>query len=309
MLKKLVILPCLLFISCSSQNNYGLKLENDIVGGSDQNYTHGTFFFNSVDADKASKTLRKVAETIPSVRLFSTDPENITRIRTKFGQEMHTPDDLREEEIIENDNPYAGYLFGELSRVNATKNFKLESGVAVGLVGPHAYAGEVQTFVHKDLDMGADPQGWKHQLKDEPTLNLHYIRAKKWEQNEYLDLISKVQFRLGTVHTDLLYSNGLQCGYNPPNFDGSHSADISAYGFGNINLNLVGRNMFYDGNLFRSSPHSVSSRHFVGQFETGVGVSYEGYSAKFRYIISSKQFEEQQNDFHSYGGITFGVDW
>jgi hypothetical protein len=308
-MKKLIYTLLLgLLAGCSASSNYGLRLENDIVGDSDNNYTHGTYFQHNVDADKASKALRKVAETLPALTIFDTDPTELTRIKTEIGQEIHTPDDLREKELILYDVPYAGYLYGKVARVNATPKFKTESALSIGVVGPAAQADEVQWFVHHDLDMGADPVGWPNQLPNESTINFDYTRSRQWHTAKYLNAVSEIRFRLGTVHTDFRYSNGFRTGYNVPSFDGSHVGKPSVYLFGMFNTDLVGRNMFYDGTLFRDS-HSVSTKHFVGSADTGIAAEYNGYSLKFKMTGTSKQYSEQEEDFEVYGGFTFGLDW
>ena len=304
----LVLLILFIVPGCSTSYNVGLRLENDIVGDADKNYTHGSFIQLSADAEKVAPSVKKVALFLPTFRVYDSDPEDLTRVKIELGQEIHTPDDLREEAVIETDNPYAGFLYGKLSRVNATPVFSTDTGLVIGVVGPHSYAGVVQTFVHDDLDCGTHPAGWKNQLEEEPIINLEHSR--RWVDffSSWASTISQLRFRVGNAHTDITYSNGFRIGYNTPSLDGSHSDKVSAYYFGTVHIDAVGRNIFYDGNTWKDS-HKVTTKHAVGRVDTGVVVGYQGYSVKFNVTGSSKQFEEQEDDYSIYGGIILGIDW
>ena len=294
--------------SCSVSNNFGITIENDIVGGSDKNYTHGTILTNSVGYAKATKKLRQAARFLPAIRIYDNDPDKLTRIKTRFGQEIHTPSDIGVVELIENNNPYAGLLFTQLTRVNADADFRIETSLTIGLVGKYSFSEHAQKFVHNDLGKGKDPKGWDHQLPHELVLNLEYLRSKKFVYGRFIDRVSEIRFRSGNIYTDFNYKNLFRVGRNLPQLDGSHTERVSAYAFGGTNIALVGRNIFYDGTLFRKS-HSVDTKHFVSSLHTGVGLEYLGYSVKFNVIGSTRQYSEQEDRFSIYGGLVFGADW
>jgi hypothetical protein len=307
-MKYLSILLSILICSCSTANNFSITAENDVIGDTDKNYTHGTFFTNSIDYEKAYKPIQNTASILPTIRIFDDDPKKLNRIKLQLGQEMHTPGDITVTELLEDDNPYAGYLFTSITRINSERDFRLQSTLSVGLIGKYSFAEHTQKFVHNDLGMGRDPVGWDNQLPHEPTLNFDYSRIKKFYYGNYFDRVSDITFRLGTVHTDIIYTNLFRAGRNLPELDGSHSDRISAYLFLGPRVSLVGRNIFYDGNLFRDS-HSVDTKHFVHGVLGGAGLEYKGYSVKLNTVWSSRQYSEQVDCYSLYGGLVFGVDW
>lgn len=307
MLPRLFLILIIFIAGCSINNNYSLKLENDIVGKSDENYTHGTIIKHNIKYEEASILSKRIAENLPAFRLYDSDPEELTTIETELGQEIHTPSDIEKYELIEDDNPYAGYLYGKISRINSNEFKRLETGISIGIVGRHSFSEDVQKFVHNNLGLGPPPNGWDNQLSDELALNGNYTRTVLTKIYDNLDTITISSLRLGNIHTDLTHEKNIRFGYNLPNLI-SITNLFSCYLFGNAGINLVGRNIFYDGNTFKKS-HSVDTIPLVGFIGSGVSAGYNNYNLKFQTQITSKQFEEQSKSYHIFGGLTFGVDW
>jgi len=295
-------------VGCSVNNNYGVVVENDLVAKTDKNYTHGTRFKRISIPENRSNTIRYIAETLPAIRLFDSDPRDLSFIETEIGQEIHTPDNIRIREPILDDNPYAGYLYSKLYRINSSKNTLLETSIETGVIGPLSFADKTQRFVHNDLGLGADPVGWDNQLKNEPIFNFNYRRVRQYNPLSYLYPYSETGVRLGNLYTDFVFTNGIKVGYNIPHLDASNSDIPGVYLFGNSNLQLVARNIFYDGNTFRTS-QSVDTIPVVGSVDYGAAVAYRGYNVKFKVTTSSKQYEEQEDELSTYGGLIFGIDW
>lgn len=307
-MKHFKLLYCLLLIlnSCTLENNYGVRLENDILAKTDKNYTHGTAIVRTAEKERFSEATQTLSGFLPALRLLDTDPVGYQKIKVKTSQEIHTPEDLSRRDLIQDDAPYAGYLSGSIARISEAEDIKLETTLEVGLTGPWSGAQAVQKFVHNTLDMGDKPSGWSHQLKNEPQLNLYHVRSWKKQYSSYLDFPSQFSASLGTVHTDVSYKTGLRAGYGLPDYDSM--TGFSIFYFANAGAALIGRNAFYDGNLFRES-HSVSARPVVGLIDTGAVVKYSGYSLAFKVTFSTQQFSQQSADYSIFGGLLFGLDW
>lgn len=150
-----------------------MQFDNDEMGGTDRHYTGG------LRLACVTSPPRWLRDVIPSTQGSGT----FTRSRATYaiGQSAFTPDDLSRRELIEDDQPYAGWLylgFG-LEREVVPKpdhpryleNLELQLGV----VGPLSGVEELQSAFH-DLTDATDPQGWGNQLDNEPGVNLFYRR-------------------------------------------------------------------------------------------------------------------------------------
>ena len=100
------------------------------------------------------------------------DEQNMT---IGFGQMMYTPNDKTRSDLIKDDRPFAGALMLSLG-YNARRGDTLRtSQIRVGVVGPSSLARQTQNWWHDTI--GVDKfNGWRHQLRDEPVLQLLHER-------------------------------------------------------------------------------------------------------------------------------------
>lgn len=152
---------------------FTLQAENDEPGNSDRNYTGG---YRSACTGSTPKLLNDLI-------LPERPPGSIRHSRTTFGiaHSTFTPEDLARSDPIEDDQPYAGWLyltFGlewetipKADRLRHLDSLELQLGV----IGPLSGAEQIQRTTHDILD-AVDPQGWDNQLENEPGINLFYSR-------------------------------------------------------------------------------------------------------------------------------------
>jgi len=292
---------------------WSIQLENDFLASSgDRYYTHGTSVSLLLIEDPPG-WLKRVAQLFPT---YETDGI-INGVNYSIGQKIFTPEDTDSRAIIENDRPYAGYLYAcaaLLSRVRRNRFFDIGNLLefTIGTVGPLAIGEQAQTSFH-DL-VGIDkPQGWNNQLRNEPALGVSYSRFWRVVQplgdsfdigvspqltaslgNIYTYVAAGVIFRLGT---------GLANDLSPPNikpgFPGIAVFVIedqhSWYFFVGAETRIVGRNIFLDGNTFQES-HSVEKEPVIGDYQFGFVYRVGNLRLSFSNMFRTKEYTTQKDE-------------
>lgn len=305
-----------LLSGCSGQFNF--QFRNDVFGGTDQNYTNGVVLTYAIPEEEMSEDVAGAFQQIPTWSAWPISSEKTDLTLFTIRQDMFTPDDLSISEIIEDENPYAGTLTLGIRKLIADEKRKISTEIRFGTSGPPSLADKTQTWVHDTLtNLGrhnTHPEGWHNQIKAEPVFNAEHFRQWVWYENSFkrfgLSSYNKWGVRLGTIHTDTQFNHGYMFGYNVPNMSRTNVRDTAGIylfgeGFGRFSLH----NLYYDGGVFRDSPHTVDSTYFVGGIDIGAGIEYDNYSLKFHYVTSSKNYQEQEENFHSVGYLSFGVEW
>ncbi len=276
------LLVALLFTSGAARADQGweghslhLMWENDATRGSDRHYTQGgRILYLSADAalpawlEAASRHLPAIGFEVAGLKYG-----------LEVGQEIYTPEDLDRPEPIRNDRPYAGWLYGSLqllrrgvgpAKIPTMEQFRIDLGV----IGPESLAEDAQKVWH-----GRDPRGWNHQLGTEPGLALRYERTfllRARSQSRWIaDGLPSLDASVGNIDTHLGLGTAARLGYNIPNRfevpDKPSRSDWGFYVFGRVGGRYVIRNIFLDGNTWRSS-HSVDKYSLVGDASVGVTI-------------------------------------
>jgi hypothetical protein len=176
--------------------------------------------------------------------------------------------------------------------------------------------------VHKLREIQT-PNGWDHQLKNEPGLAVAFER--KWLLNPVdferfgYSVISHMGGAVGNVYTYVNTGTELRLGWNiPDNFGVSLirpagstrleiGRDFSAFIFGAVNVRAVARDIFLDGNTFTDS-HSVDKNYLVADFAGGLAASYRSVIVTWTQVLRSKEFKGQENS-HSFGAIAISYSF
>jgi hypothetical protein len=302
---------------------WSVQAENDLWGsGADRHYTHGTKF-SLVPAGEAPDWLKRLGGYVPFFR-----PGYDRGIEFSIGQNIYTPDDIEDPNLIADDRPYAGWLYASftlLGILQESAEFRVSNAfdLTFGVVGPSSLADDVQRRWHKIIDTRT-PEGWDHQLHDEPGLNLTYTRV--WERFVplvqpwvELSLAPHVVGAAGNIYTYLGTGGMLRLGHNlrsdigppaiSPAFPGTayfrSDKTFSAYLFAGVEGRAVARNIFLDGNTFTDS-HSVDTKPLVGDFQAGAAIRWRHARLSFTNVFRSKEFDGQQEP-SEYGAINLTV--
>ncbi len=291
-----------------------ISMENDFFADQDNGYTNGfRVSYLSPEFD-APYWLRTTADLNP---LMNSGGKR--RYGFEIGQSMFTPDDISLNNPPATDQPYAGWLYGSAILISDNDDTLDTFQLTLGLVGPSAMGEQVQDTVHYLIDY-QQPQGWDHQLKDEPGVIISYDRKYRnvFEESPFglgFDITPSAGFNLGNIYTDagvaLMARLGrdLPSDYGPPlirpAISGSQffvpNKDFGWYLFGGIGGRAVAHNIFYDGNTFRDSP-SVDKEPFVAEAQMGLAITLGDTRVSYTHVVRTDQFKGQKSP-DEYGSI------
>lgn len=232
---------------------------------------------------------------------------------TWVAHRIYTPDDKTRSDLIEDDRPYAGVLLLGAGYLARSGDRLQTTQLHLGMVGPSARGQEVQNAVHRLIDVRR-AQGWEHQLRDEPLLQLLHERLRRWPSRASgqmhgwgWDAIGHVGGSLGNFATHANAGIELRAGWQLPDDFGSnllrpageHTASGPAaqrgwswHGFVALETRAVLRDITLDGNTFKSS-HSVHKKPWVADLAYGVAVSRGRWKVTLAQYQRSREFDGQ----------------
>lgn len=304
----------------SEGGTWSLTFENDVFGGTDMDYTNGV----RIDHVSPRNDLPAWARLARRNLGWLTDAEDWYATYA-LGQNMYTPADITLDDPPPDDRPYAGFLYGSVG-VAADRGDRLDMiALDFGVVGPAAQADGVQRFVH-GITGSPEPQGWQHQLKNEPAFRLLYERKYRFLYDFGLplddfavDAAPSFSFALGNVDTSagaaltVRIGDRLRDDYGPPRvrpavagpgfFDGD--GGFGWYLFASAEGRLVARNLFVEGNTFRGGP-GVDPRRLVADFQAGLALQYNGFELTYTHVFRSPEFRDREA-FSEFGSVNLRV--
>jgi len=302
---------------------WSIQLENDFFASSgDRYYTHGTMV-SLLLMEEPPGWLKRVAQLFPA---YQTDGA-INGVNYTIGQKIFTPNDTNSAVFMENDRPYAGYLYSSaalLSRVDQNNLFETGNLLefTVSVVGPVAFGKEVQTTFHDIIGIGS-PQGWNNQLKNEIGLGFSYSRFWRVIQpvldSFNVGIIPQLTAAVGNIYTYAAVGTMFRLGtrldndLSPPSIKPGFPGiplfivekQYSWYFFAGAETRIVGRNLFLDGNTFQES-HSVEKESVVGDIQFGFVFRVGNLRLSLSNMHRTKEYKTQKDDTH-YGAINISI--
>lgn len=250
------------------------------------------------------------------------DRARTTRFSLSLGQNIYTPEDLTLTSPNPLDRPYAGYLYVAPGIVTASPSQLNTVELQVGIVGPSAYAGPAQNWLHDQIN-GQHVMGWDRQLRDEVTVNLAGERRMaprvllhRENGEPMIDLTESYTAAIGTVETSVGAGGTLRLGMGLEN-DYGHARlraggstteympidGESLYLFAGAHGRLIARDIFLDGNTFLDSP-SVDKDWFVFEGTAGLVFRYRRWRVAYTHVWRGEEFKGQRGG-AAFGAITF----
>lgn len=303
-------------VAADSKGTLSVSMENDLfTSGNDDNYTNG-FQMSYVSDTYMPSWFASASSLLP----FADNSDDL-RFTMSLGQKIYTPRDISRTDVIQDDRPYAGWLYlstgfiaDSYSQSNVRQLDSLE--LVIGTVGPDSGAESVQTKVHEWTD-SEEPMGWDNQLHNEVTFDMRY--QHQWMIpmiDNNVDIVPQVSTMLGTSQRNagtglaIRFGSGLQSDFGPPLIDpdaagGDYFKPAQSfywYIFAGVYGRYVDYNIFLDGNHDGDS-HSVEPEEWVGDAQAGLVMGAGNWRFTLTNIIRSKEFEGQE-DRDQYGSAS-----
>lgn len=310
----------------SNVDTITIILENDILAGTDADYTAGTeiaWSFAARDSLDETSSLPKWCLKLASLTPLGGRSYDLVGSNIAIGQKVFTPQELSREELIPYDRPYAGWSFLNFALHGRRDNTLDSLSLSIGVVGPDSFAEDLQRAIHQLVD-DEEPQGWDNQLRNEIGLALSYGQdTRKWGeligQDLAAELIQTANLTLGNVETSASFGWRGRIGRNLPSDFNTGRIRHTVIGFepppsssaipetsrGRANrlyleASLVGvfvaQNIFLDGNTFTDS-HSVDKRNWIGETSLGVAYQFGATRCSLHYNYRTKEFDRQDGGF------------
>ncbi|SHL83975.1 hypothetical protein SAMN05660971_01517 [Halomonas cupida] len=284
-----------------------VKMENDLFAGTTDGH-----YSNGVEASwtfvpPSGHWSRRMAHTLTGL------PESELDLAAwRFGQQMYTPIDISRSDLVEDDRPYAGLLYGGVSLFDEQRHdsWRQMTGVHldVGWVGPASFAEQTQKGIHELTDSDR-PEGWDHQLDFEPIVNLAMKRG--WIAQRSLgalemDVGPTAGVALGNLYTYVSAGGALRVGQG---LDRSYAipavapavtgqawfrpgGDFAWFVFANVEGRFMAHNLLLDGNTFSDS-HSVEREDWVGDAQLGLTLTWQNWQLSLTSVYRTHEFEGQ----------------
>jgi len=313
-----------------------VQLEEDWFAGLDQYYTTGERILATWNAKGAPSLIRSTGRILNWLWPLPEDTGGADAISAGLATQYYTPDSPSSSGLGPTDRPYAGWLFVDTrltdQRVDSDRKILGEDRVElqIGIVGPHAFSGDIQTWFHKRILNVPAFVGWPNQLRDEPGLMLWGERSWRFPRADIarglgFDVWPRLGGAIGNVRTQLHAGFDARLGFNLPEHMalGALPATVTAnaamgeplsnedrwsvYVSAGMEVRAIAHNIFLDGNSFVAS-HHVDKRIVVRDTYIGVAVQRGRFALSYQMIERGKEFFGQKAP-QRYGVVTlsFGI--
>ncbi|HEY7840173.1 MAG TPA: lipid A deacylase LpxR family protein [Gammaproteobacteria bacterium] len=318
------------------------RLENDLFAGTDRFYTNGIKlswvspdlqWFQDLDWFKRDARLNRWGNLLVDALPFSDDKERQRNLSLSVGQMMYTPRDIDREDLIVDDRPYAGWLYGSIAFHSKTYRVLDTFEIQAGLTGPWSLAENAQDLIHglRGIDKA---RGWDNQIDTELAFALVYDRKYRVLPRVDLgsgwgaDAIGYAGGAVGTVFTHASAGLEARFGWNLPMDFGSAlirpagetnapadtadprydpSVRWSVHVFAAATGRLVARDIFLDGNTFSDS-HNVDKETLVGDLVVGASAIYGRFKLSYAQAWRTAEFEGQKGS-QQFGSISLSFTY
>ncbi len=297
-----------------------IQVENDSAstfkGTSDQYYTSGLRLGYTSGTNVVPDVLAGFGHTVWG--------DGVQRISVDINQSLFTPRNTQLSRPDPRDRPYAGYLNATLGLLQDTDDTRSLLALTLGVVGPSALGRQVQNGFHNLI--GDTPnQGWSSQLKDEPAVELLAERTFRLPITRFYGLetdgLPELTAGVGTVRDyvqaglSFRIGQGLESDFGAPRIrPGMSGSDaytpnrpFAWYVFAGADGQLIGRDVFLDGNTFRNHSPSVTKKPYLGELELGLAAMFYGVRLTYTQTWQSESFKGQKSGVFNFGSLALSA--
>lgn len=287
---------------------YAVTFENDWFARTDRNYTNGLRLSWLSGTHEPAGIAAVLADFVTGE-----DENALMRRGWALGHQIYTPENVDAAMPLPEQQPYAGYLYGEYALVLEQSDTVDQFALQLGVIGPSAGGEQLQNGWHSALG-GDEAQGWDNQIDDTPGLTVSWDR--QWRNGFDIgldgyefDITPAFGASLGTVQTQaragLLarFGHDLKDDYGPPRVRPTRAGsgyfipddDFSWYAFAGIEAQANAHNIFLDGSPFRDGDPQVSSRPFTQDIQAGIVTQFARVRVTYTYVYRTERFKEQED--------------
>jgi len=286
---------------------FKVYFENDLFSQTDSQYSSGEKFNILYHIKESPSDIHNI--------LASSDAKSNIFINFAIGNQLYTPEDLTQTQLIIDDRPYAGWTYFEAGIHKSTKDSLNSILVKIGMVGPSSKGEEIQTGIHLLTD-SAPPMGWDNQIGDELGINLTYAYKLRYTnetqggfQSAY---IPYVELDLGNISTQATLGLFTRFGWNIAKdfglatLDLGGEAGIPVYDEQALSLekdwsfsfnftatgSAIAKDIFLDGNTFKDS-HSIPKNNFVAYAGAGISLRYKSFNFDFMQMVNTHKADKE----------------
>lgn len=309
MLKKSLLL--FLFVSCSvlaqkKPTEIGIVFDNDLYTSTvnDKYYTNGfEFFYRYLIDHKNEKVNKKIIEF-------------------RLGQYIYNPQTIRAGDILKNDRPFAGYLFGEAGLNTFYNNQSvLKINGQIGYVGPNAFGEEVQRGFH-DVFGYRNVYGWQYQIKNAFAIQANVFYSVKLfpKKESQIDAQFQGEASVGTIFNSVTVGPVFRFSlkrllpvYNSNLYDGSLRADKNYkeesefYFYASPKVNYQAYDATIQGSMFNdNSPVTFPLEPFRFNAEAGLKYRKNHWNLSYSFLFRGREAKNNVIEDYFYGSIGVG---
>ncbi|WP_345742937.1 lipid A-modifier LpxR family protein [Algibacter mikhailovii] len=239
----------------------------------------------------------------------------------EFGlrSEGYTPtrqsyDSTEPSDSLSFDRPFAGLLYGTLKATYTFDQAFIKTEFLFGVMGPSAFAKEIQNWLHSQLPTSDEVEGWEYQIPDQAIINFNiqgtyslrnirdwfdiYASAEARLGNLYIDATPLIGLRIGkfmSLNKSTVFNNHLLAPLNVKEvfFRSSFAATFTAF------------NGTAQGNLFNNDfPYTLDSiHHFHTTLSNGIFIAFNKVSLGYDNIFTFGKVTKGSQ--HIYGRLNF----
>ena len=291
-----------------------VKLENDGFASSDDGHFTSGFELNWMFTPEPQSWTQRLATALPDSLIGEAD-----RASYRLVHQIYTPNVIERRDLIEDDRPYAGLVYGGVSLYEDKAVGRWQQAtdlhLDVGLVGPSSQADSIQREVHRVTDSDR-PRGWRNQLGDEAILNLT-MRRQWWQDaplaGKQFSHGPSVGAALGNLYTYASAGYSVRWGDDAqgiptltPNPGSRHQLNGTSgwqwYLFANVEGYYMAQNLTLDGNTFRDS-HSVDRNEWVAEASAGLALAWDAWQVTYAAVQRTREFDGQDEQ-DTFGAVT-----
>lgn len=285
-----------------SGNYVRLNYENDFFAAADRNYTQG------YNIEFVTPALKKN----PVNFLFFKPESSIIKYGISVEHIGFTPRNYVSPIIQFGDRPFASAISLKSFTVatNAEKKRRIGQSFSVGVIGPAAFAKEMQTAIHKAIG-DKKPGGWGNQIQNDVVINYKLDYEKQLlNLNNVLTLQGTSSFQAGTLFTNAAVGGNATFGLlNSPFSLSGNKKKFQLYIYAEPTARVIAYDATLQGGVFnKSSPYTIASediKRFTGQFNYGLVIRINKLYLEYAQTKISREFTTGEAT--NWGGVKIGI--